>query len=223
MTKAHKIINGVAFHCHPNGGGLVAETATVADSAWVGPNARVFGRAIVRDNTTVCGHAMVCGHAIVRDNATVEGTSRVYDYAVICDDAKIKGASRVYEHAIACEYASMCGGELCGNFISFEECDIGYHTHDEFRIDFHRHPNGGGLVAETASVHPDAYIESGAIIFDHTKIDSNARIRKGTKIFGKKVIYIRPTHRTRKPSRKSARKEARKEAIRKRHESLFGW
>ena len=34
---------GVPAHQHPNGGGWVADTATVLDEAYVGPTARVFG------------------------------------------------------------------------------------------------------------------------------------------------------------------------------------
>jgi len=34
---------GVPAHQHPNGGGWVADTATVSDEAYVGPTARVFG------------------------------------------------------------------------------------------------------------------------------------------------------------------------------------
>ena len=35
---------------HPNGGGWVADTATVSETAYVGPEAMVFGNAEVYDN-----------------------------------------------------------------------------------------------------------------------------------------------------------------------------
>ena len=38
---------GVPAHQHPNGGGWVADTATVLDEVYVGPTARVFGGAVL--------------------------------------------------------------------------------------------------------------------------------------------------------------------------------
>jgi hypothetical protein len=37
----------VPAHKHPNGGGWVADTATVADTAYVGPEAKVYDNARV--------------------------------------------------------------------------------------------------------------------------------------------------------------------------------
>jgi hypothetical protein len=54
-------IDGVVYHRHPNGGGLVAETASVAPTAFVGYDARVGG------------DARVCGNARVGDGALVGG------------------------------------------------------------------------------------------------------------------------------------------------------
>ena len=43
-----KTIEGHLCHQHPHGGGWIAETATVADTAFVGPAACVLGQAQVR-------------------------------------------------------------------------------------------------------------------------------------------------------------------------------
>ena len=45
----------VPAHQHPNGGGWVADTATVEKTAYVGPGARVSGAACVFGNARVFG------------------------------------------------------------------------------------------------------------------------------------------------------------------------
>lgn len=45
----------VPAHIHPNGGGWVADTAKVPDTAYVGPEAQVYGRAILTDDAHVAG------------------------------------------------------------------------------------------------------------------------------------------------------------------------
>lgn len=50
----------VPAHQHPNGGGWVAETATVAPGAFVGPAAQVYGTAIVDRGEVVCGADVRC-------------------------------------------------------------------------------------------------------------------------------------------------------------------
>ena len=67
----------VPAHQHPNGGGWVADSAAVDDSAYVGPNARVSGEARVYDNAQVSGNAQVYG------NARVSGEARVYGKAYL--------------------------------------------------------------------------------------------------------------------------------------------
>ena len=46
-------LDGVKFHRHPNGGGWVADTAKVANTAFVGLFARVYGNAEVFGNAWV--------------------------------------------------------------------------------------------------------------------------------------------------------------------------
>ena len=57
----------VPAHQHVNGGGWVADTATVSTSAYVGPNA------------TVSDSAQVSGNARVFSNARVPGFTQVYE------------------------------------------------------------------------------------------------------------------------------------------------
>lgn len=81
------------FKTHSNGGGKVAYTASVASSAYVGPNAVVMGYATVSDNAVVDGYAIVAG------NATVSGNAYVGDYAVLFDRAEVTDNARVIENA----------------------------------------------------------------------------------------------------------------------------
>ena len=59
----------VPAHKHPNGGGWVANTASVAESVYVGPKAQVSGL------------ARVYGSAWVYDTARVSGSAAVYESA----------------------------------------------------------------------------------------------------------------------------------------------
>ena len=63
VSETTKIEDGVPYHRHPNGGGWVADTATVTDSAFVGLNACVRDKARVLDNVRVYGNSWVYGEA----------------------------------------------------------------------------------------------------------------------------------------------------------------
>jgi hypothetical protein len=101
----------VAGKPHPNGGGLVEDSAEVDASAFVGPNARVLGRskvlgdariedyAVVRDST-VKDQAVVCGHALVCEDSTVSGRAKVRDYAVVKGRTTVTGDAKILEHAV---------------------------------------------------------------------------------------------------------------------------
>ena len=56
-------------HQHPNGGGWVANTASVEKTVYVGPNAQVFGNAQVSGNARVSDDAQVSGNAWVFGDA----------------------------------------------------------------------------------------------------------------------------------------------------------
>ena len=84
-AQTHDFLDGngpVPSHIHTKGGGWVADTANVYDSAYIGPDARVYGNARV-DNAWVSGDACVSGDARV-DNAWVSGD------ACVSGDARVK-------------------------------------------------------------------------------------------------------------------------------------
>jgi hypothetical protein len=100
-----------SYRTHANGGGLVALTATVAATAYVGPNARVLGTAVVTASARiedyavvagtakVRGNAGVSGYAVVYGNATVEGNAKIRDHAQVADNAYVGGNAVVQDYA----------------------------------------------------------------------------------------------------------------------------
>jgi carbonic anhydrase/acetyltransferase-like protein (isoleucine patch superfamily) len=62
---------------HPNGGGMVAETATVAPSAYIGKDCEVLDNAVVGDACIVSEGAVIFGDAVLETESIVEGGARV--------------------------------------------------------------------------------------------------------------------------------------------------
>ncbi|MEE2785934.1 MAG: DUF6055 domain-containing protein [Myxococcota bacterium] len=93
---------GVAGENHMNGGGFVADTATVAASAFVGPSAMILGR------------AEITGQARIEGRATVTGTARVRDQAVVKEHAWVGGHAQVSGTAQVFGSAQIEGGHIYG-------------------------------------------------------------------------------------------------------------
>jgi len=89
------------WHRHPNGGGLVQDTATVDETAYVGPRASVFGtasllkRARVDDDADIYGNATVTDDAEIYDRGDVYGDAEVSGNAKVYDDGNVGGNARV--------------------------------------------------------------------------------------------------------------------------------
>lgn len=94
---------------HPNGGGFVANSASVAATAFVGPKAvvldqarvegtaRIEGMGVVRGAATVKDQAVVAGQAVVSERATLAGRARAGGGAVIAQNATVQGDASVQE------------------------------------------------------------------------------------------------------------------------------
>jgi hypothetical protein len=105
--------NPIAGKPHPNGGGFVADTAKVDATAWVGPHARVLGRAKVtgnariedfgevRDEAQVSDRAVVSGYGLVWQRGKLAEDARVGDYGMVSESASVSGKARVIEYASA--------------------------------------------------------------------------------------------------------------------------
>ena len=123
-------------HLNPDGslGGMVADTARVASTVTVGPDALVYGMADVHDQAmildraqvygdasimnkaTICGSARVHGCAWVFDQAVVGGNAQVFDNAQLGDAAYVAGWARVYGDAIV-HFAALTAGEFTEGLI----------------------------------------------------------------------------------------------------------
>lgn len=90
IAAAELVVDGVKYHRHPNGGGLVTETAFVAPTAFVGPFA------LVKDKARVLNNAQILDRAIIEEHAVVNGEARVYGEARVFGDAQVYGGARVY-------------------------------------------------------------------------------------------------------------------------------
>ena len=110
---------------HKNGGGWVANSATVDATCYIGYDAKVYGNAWVFGNAGVYGNAEVSDYAKVFGNAEVFGNAWVSDYALVFDDARVFGDAEVSDYALvfgnakvygnAWVYSDIGGGFKCGN------------------------------------------------------------------------------------------------------------
>ena len=90
---------------HANGGGLKSSTASVASTAYIGPNARVLGYAVVKGSARVEDNAIVSGHALLRDSAIARGNAKVREHAMMEDNTIAEGNARVGGHTWMLETA----------------------------------------------------------------------------------------------------------------------
>jgi UDP-3-O-[3-hydroxymyristoyl] glucosamine N-acyltransferase len=95
------------WHQHPHGGGWVENTASVADSVYVGPNAVVSGYARAQGRARICDHAWVYGTACISGEAQIFGNAWVGDQAQVCERAW------VYDNARVAGNARLSGGMHC--------------------------------------------------------------------------------------------------------------
>ena len=88
-----KADSGIPGAPHSNGGGFVANTATVDATAYIGPNAQVL------DQARVTGDAKILDYAIVRDNAFIGDSASVSGKAIVGEDASVYGHAKVEDEA----------------------------------------------------------------------------------------------------------------------------
>lgn len=115
----------VAAHNHPKGGGLVADTVMIDETAYVGPYAMVYGNARVYGEARIDGYAKVYGNAFVSGNAKVYGDAQVFGEAVVRDNARISGNAKVYGKAKISESAQVFGdAEVYDNAIVRQSAEV---------------------------------------------------------------------------------------------------
>lgn len=90
MTQMHDFGDGpVPAHQHSNGGGWVADTATVEENVYVSPNSKVCGEA------KVLGQVSLHESVFVQDSAIIKGNVKIFN-AHVCDKASISGNCVIY-------------------------------------------------------------------------------------------------------------------------------
>lgn len=123
--------HGVKFHHHLNGGGLVAETASVEESVFVGPNVIVRGSPNIRGNVCLDGYTRVWGSPDILDNVQVAGFSHIFG-GVLEGDVSISGQAMIgkgthmSDHVMAFGQLYIMNGRFGGNMI------VNHLTHPEY-------------------------------------------------------------------------------------------
>jgi carbonic anhydrase/acetyltransferase-like protein (isoleucine patch superfamily) len=101
----------------------VANTATVASTAYVGPHAKVLGYAVVSDSARiedyaiVKGGAKISGKAKVNENAMVLSNAEVTDSAVVSGEARVFNGSVISGDAFVTDNAFLDATKVYGNAI----------------------------------------------------------------------------------------------------------
>ncbi|MBQ8960443.1 MAG: N-acetylglucosamine-1-phosphate uridyltransferase [Ruminococcus sp.] len=104
-----------AGHIHSNGGGWVADTASVADSVYVGPDAMVLGSAKLSGNVRVEDHAIVANSVTAQDNvvvsghAVVDGGGMIYDNGWKFGTVSLSGNAVISGSAVVTNSCSVSG------------------------------------------------------------------------------------------------------------------
>lgn len=115
----------VPAHYHSKGGGLVADTVLIDETAYVGPYAMVYGNARVYGEARIDGYAKVYGNAFIQGNAKVYGDAQVYGDAIVRDMAKVSGNAKVYEKAKISDSAQVHGdAEVYGKAIVRNSAEV---------------------------------------------------------------------------------------------------
>jgi len=99
----------VFAHRHYHGQGWVADTAIVADTAYVGPLASVFDMAIVSGHASISGNARVYEQAHVSGHASIHGDAMIYGTAEVSGHAEVFGRARVYWKAEVSGHRQVAG------------------------------------------------------------------------------------------------------------------
>ncbi len=84
-------LNSADWRQHPNGHGWVKRGAFVAETAFLGPECVVSGRAWVLDYAKVIDRASITGEATIAGDATIGGRVLISGLAKIWGDATVMG------------------------------------------------------------------------------------------------------------------------------------
>lgn len=96
-NKAHSkeivIIDGVRFSRHPNGQGLVADTAQVDPEVFIGPESQIV------DKVLISGEVDIAGKSVIKGQAVISGRIKICN-SVIGGQAKIENQNKDFTTVI---------------------------------------------------------------------------------------------------------------------------
>jgi carbonic anhydrase/acetyltransferase-like protein (isoleucine patch superfamily) len=92
----------VLAHRHDNGGGWVADTATVDDKVFVSRRAAVYHNAKITGSVRLDNHARVCGLADIDSSGSIN------------DHVFVAGKTNITGHVVIRGYARLYGGKFVG-------------------------------------------------------------------------------------------------------------
>lgn len=180
----------VPAHQHSNGQGWVADSARVDPTAYVHEGASVFEDATVgphaklSNGVRVSGSAVICKSVRIAGNVSISGDARITDTHVDASQHTYFSEKDAIEVAIV---EDRCFITHCHKF------DFGNGMEPAYQ-----HPNGLGWVANSAKVHPEAYIAPTAQVSGNAKVEGSlsnfanvcgdAIIGKGVTVHGKITI-----------------------------------
>jgi len=98
----------VLAHRHPNGGGIVANTAKVSNDSFVGEGAVVYENAVVVNRSKITGNVKVhgsaiCNNVVLEDDVEVFGSAEVKGGVIIFGPSKISVSPKVvlgFDHPV---------------------------------------------------------------------------------------------------------------------------
>lgn len=104
---------------HPNGGGIVALTATVAETVFLASDVTVFGHAVVRGGVRISGRASIQGDqypggisTLIEDEVKVIGPVEIRGCVLLRNTANIRGHVRMRGMVQVMHRATVAGNVI---------------------------------------------------------------------------------------------------------------
>ena len=176
-VKMHNFKDGsgrVRARRHANGGGWVAETATVEDSVYVGPKCQVFNQAAVTGNVVLKGNVNISGFAEISGDVKMTNNVSVTESARISGPITVKGTVYIRGHAsisgtsyivgktglTVCGRAVIQSSTLRGNVLIRDQSTVCHSS-----------------VEGSAQIFNDALVQN-SVVIGRVRVEDNARVDK---------------------------------------------
>lgn len=187
-VQVSEFCGGAVGHYHKNGGGFVANTAHVDETAFVEKGAQVCDRAQVRDEAHVWNTSVISERAQISKKVHVNGDSRVSGDAKITDNAIIGsiGGTNGLQRAVVNGATEMYNGSQVLN----EATVTGAILKDQALVDGHATIMSLGKVVlrGSANVSDYATVKGSDIEIAHARIQNHTKILDQAKVVGNSVI-----------------------------------